>query len=66
MSSPDQLPVNNTKLSLAGVIACIEATDRISIGQKRNSVSAIRAIARALGQPVAAISADPVTSIWAP
>jgi integrase len=60
MSSPDQVPVHNAKLSLAGIIDIIEATDTISIARTRNSVSALRAIARALGQPPAAISADPV------
>src|SRR5438874_3924313 len=59
MSSPDQLPVNNARLSLAGIIDLIDAADSISMGLKRNSVSAIRAIARAMGQPIAAISADP-------
>jgi hypothetical protein len=61
MSSSYQLPNSSVKLSLAGMITLIEAADGISIGKKQNWISAIRGVARALGQPIAAISADPDT-----
>ena len=59
MSRLMNLPVDGASLNLAGLIALVEAAGELSSQRKRSLVSAIRAIARALGQPLSVLPADP-------